>query len=1080
MSFGFSPSDIVALIQLTTRAYNGWKNACGTYTSITDDLSVLQSLLSRIHHEANQDSSVFNQDTGDLDIWQELQDGCKQVVLDLENVVNKYKGLSRSRGRNWDRIRLGTKDLSELSRRLANRTSSISAFVSTLGMSSQGRVEHKLLPELIQKVDDIAAQIRAGTESTRSVRSARSAWTEYEGDDKQIWREFRRSLITSGFRGSDVHKYSAALQLHLFRLNREGMLEEEIPREQDHEESNDSSEREEEKSKDKDAQETKGGGGKVEEMKVDRSKAEREESSISADSLLMRSTNPTLPDLEKEHPTIGHVGFQSQSAIEDSESLATVAGTENVTVRDKESTVKDELTARPDINEESPSVNTKEISQDQQIRHDIAGEEDELDDNAHHSTAIVSQYEAQDLEEDKVSNNDHNEPLRSLKAAASEILSILSNTQIQSDTKEACPKDQVITSSTLSQTKEPELQKDFAQSDYGKIVPDTIPASRKYQPTVEDCEETSSGEADPKSVDIAGFEDQSDEVSTFSDVNSLTVETTFSRQLVPSSPSSRSSPPPLSQHGEPRPSRAELIEEPLQNESSEWAEIGEVWKESLQKDPGFEQESDCEDTWSSTAVDGDLIYTIDPEISPQHGPRNEKLPGLTKGSNQITTDSMGKTISESVIDDYPYSAATSDHRPSSHRKPYINPFGSSNSGESFHSSAYPTYGSHAYAPSYKYIPPVLDQSRGYATSNPMGPYHPASFVPDPNSHSPYYGPPGSSSFVSPPESHNPFMPPTESHNPFMPPPESHNSFMPPPESHNPFMLPPEKHNPFMPPPRNHNPYVAPPGIHNPFVPRENYNPFAVPGNSNRSPSLQNSHNPFLGPEEKFASRSGIGCGPNGPKVPASPPKLQAIDWPYPKDMIIKEENPPVHMYQKPTLPEGWDWRSEGQKAFYIDAYARNPERRCFSKPPIREIEDPAITESARGWTRVCTIFGRIHWKHEEEGFISYRNPGLLPKLVIHGRNLFLEDENGNLSRADWNPEIVMSKNKTVVFKKDDTCQIERSFWDHGISDDAVAKRGDLWWSSMNTRTQNVRLSQPWKQRLYERQAERRKERIHID
>jgi hypothetical protein len=88
------------------------------------------------------------------------------------------------------------------------------------------------------------------------------------------------------------------------------------------------------------------------------------------------------------------------------------------------------------------------------------------------------------------------------------------------------------------------------------------------------------------------------------------------------------------------------------------------------------------------------------------------------------------------------------------------------------------------------------------------------------------------------------------------------------------------------------------------------------------------------------------------------------------------------MSQEPTLPGGWDWRAEGQTAFYIDTYARNPERRCFFKPPIREQGNSVAAEPTLGWIRICTLFGRIYWKHEQLGLITYRNPNAFPIMMV--------------------------------------------------------------------------------------------------
>jgi len=221
MSFGFSIGDIITLTRLTTRTYNGWKNACGEYASITCDLAVLQALLMRIKTEAEAPNSLFTRNADDLRGWETLYKSCRSLVVELEEVLNKYKSLGTSRHRNWDRIRMSNRNLDSLSRQLVKRTASLSALVSVIGISSQGRVENEVFPELLQRMDHIAAQIRNGNASIST------ALTTYENDDKAVWREFRRDMISAGIRSSDIHKYSTALKTYLSRLQREGLLDEE-------------------------------------------------------------------------------------------------------------------------------------------------------------------------------------------------------------------------------------------------------------------------------------------------------------------------------------------------------------------------------------------------------------------------------------------------------------------------------------------------------------------------------------------------------------------------------------------------------------------------------------------------------------------------------------------------------------------------------------------------------------------------------------------------------------------------------------------------------------------------------------
>lgn len=44
--------------------------------------------------------------------------GCDRVIKELSAVVPNYKSLSPSRQRNWDRLRLGVRDLGDLKAKL--------------------------------------------------------------------------------------------------------------------------------------------------------------------------------------------------------------------------------------------------------------------------------------------------------------------------------------------------------------------------------------------------------------------------------------------------------------------------------------------------------------------------------------------------------------------------------------------------------------------------------------------------------------------------------------------------------------------------------------------------------------------------------------------------------------------------------------------------------------------------------------------------------------------------------------------------------------------------------------------------
>jgi hypothetical protein len=229
MSFGFSIGDIISLVQVTSRSIEGWNSACGRYATVTEDLINLQHLLQRIEDEAKAPDSLLLKNAADAEGWKHLFKSCQTTVAELDAILIKYKSLGTNRRKNWDRIRLGTENLDHIHAELVKKTSSLSAFVSVLGLSSQGRIENTLLPELIRKVDQLVVLNQKGTASVNT------AWTDYVDDDKDVWREFTRDLRSSGFSGSVIHQHRAALKTYLARLQREGKLDEDSPVEEEEE-----------------------------------------------------------------------------------------------------------------------------------------------------------------------------------------------------------------------------------------------------------------------------------------------------------------------------------------------------------------------------------------------------------------------------------------------------------------------------------------------------------------------------------------------------------------------------------------------------------------------------------------------------------------------------------------------------------------------------------------------------------------------------------------------------------------------------------------------------------------------------
>ncbi|KAK5728397.1 hypothetical protein LTR15_001533 [Elasticomyces elasticus] len=212
-----------ALINLASKAYQGWKKACGEYADVTASLDNLLIILTRIESETAKPESILVRSVDDATDLTRTLASTLPTVRELNGVVKQYKSLSlgKSREKNWDRIRFGIKDLTELRLKLNQHVIAITACLETVGLGALSRIERGLetLPQIKHTIDALAADIRAG-------RREASVLTTYDDDDKEVWRQFRRELIGEGMRGSTIHKYKPQIKDYLRTLAGTGLLEE--------------------------------------------------------------------------------------------------------------------------------------------------------------------------------------------------------------------------------------------------------------------------------------------------------------------------------------------------------------------------------------------------------------------------------------------------------------------------------------------------------------------------------------------------------------------------------------------------------------------------------------------------------------------------------------------------------------------------------------------------------------------------------------------------------------------------------------------------------------------------------------
>lgn len=234
MSFGFSPSDFVALVAIVTKSYKGWRDACGEYSDITTSLQQLLSLIRQVQDEGSNEHSIITRSSQDKKALASILQSSVQVAEELDEIIKDYRSLGPGKSReknwsdlqkNWKRFRFGIKDLTVLRTKLQRNVDAISAHLTAAGVSALSRIELdiKALPDEIQRtIDGLASEIRAG-------RRAGSVMTTYEDDEREVWRQFRRELIGEGMRSSLIHRFKPRIKSYLRTLAGEGLLEESRP-----------------------------------------------------------------------------------------------------------------------------------------------------------------------------------------------------------------------------------------------------------------------------------------------------------------------------------------------------------------------------------------------------------------------------------------------------------------------------------------------------------------------------------------------------------------------------------------------------------------------------------------------------------------------------------------------------------------------------------------------------------------------------------------------------------------------------------------------------------------------------------
>ncbi|QSZ35449.1 hypothetical protein DSL72_008319 [Monilinia vaccinii-corymbosi] len=216
MSFGASPSDLIIAVTFCRELYRKCRSAGGEYDEISREVRGLHTVLKDLKSEVEDEDSPVNRDQS---IWERqlapIIGGCDFTLRQLDGLLLKTRFGSG-----------GMDQLGGIRVKLISHKTTLSLFLDSIQMHENSKMAESLhlqgeqLDIILDKVDHIAAKM--------SLRSGTSM-TSYEDDDTEVWKQFRRELISEGFSSDVLQQHKDVLRAYIRQTELDGLLVEETP-----------------------------------------------------------------------------------------------------------------------------------------------------------------------------------------------------------------------------------------------------------------------------------------------------------------------------------------------------------------------------------------------------------------------------------------------------------------------------------------------------------------------------------------------------------------------------------------------------------------------------------------------------------------------------------------------------------------------------------------------------------------------------------------------------------------------------------------------------------------------------------
>ena len=127
MSFGFGVGDFLAVGQLCWKVYKKCKDSPGNYTELSGEVGALHNVIKETEELLSQQGLS----TGQKVKLTKCQQGCEDVLKDLDALLVKYESLGTNSRRTFDRMGLGMQDMNGIRLRLISNVTMLDAFNNT-------------------------------------------------------------------------------------------------------------------------------------------------------------------------------------------------------------------------------------------------------------------------------------------------------------------------------------------------------------------------------------------------------------------------------------------------------------------------------------------------------------------------------------------------------------------------------------------------------------------------------------------------------------------------------------------------------------------------------------------------------------------------------------------------------------------------------------------------------------------------------------------------------------------------------------------------------------------------------------